>query len=96
MTHVMLTLSTDDDQRRLQYMDSKDRKRRAREEARNNVESFVYRTQDFLYDDIVELVSTEVQRVHLREQLSETSDWLYGDGEQAQTEDYIAKLKNLQ
>ncbi|RUP43379.1 hypothetical protein BC936DRAFT_137265 [Jimgerdemannia flammicorona] len=81
---------------KLQYMDSKDRKRRAREEARNNVESFVYRTQDFLYDDIVELVSTEVQRVHLREQLSETSDWLYGDGEQAQTEDYIAKLKNLQ
>ncbi|RUS22279.1 hypothetical protein BC937DRAFT_89854 [Endogone sp. FLAS-F59071] len=81
---------------RLQSMDAKDRKRRAREEARNNVESFVYRTQDWLYDDTVQLVSTENQREQLRERLSETSEWLYGDGEQAQTEEYVAKLKDLQ
>lgn len=81
---------------RLQSMDAKDRKRRAREEARNNVESFVYRTQDWLYDDTVQLVSTEDQREQLRERLSETSEWLYGDGEQALTEEYVAKLKDLE
>ncbi|KAI9258219.1 Hsp70 protein-domain-containing protein [Phascolomyces articulosus] len=81
---------------RIQALDTLDEKRRLREESRNNLESFVYRIQDFLYDDTVGIVSTEEQQEHLREQLSETSDWLYDDGETADTKEYIDRLRKLQ
>ncbi|KAI9492706.1 heat shock protein 70 family [Zychaea mexicana] len=81
---------------RIEKLDALDDKRRLREESRNNLESFVYRVQDFLYDDTVGIVSTEEQQEHLREQLSETSDWLYDEGETADTKEYIDRLRKLQ
>lgn len=54
-------------------MDATDRQRRAREEARNSLESFVYRVQDFLQNEEVLLVSTDSQRAELSSKLSETS-----------------------
>ncbi|GAB5586845.1 lumenal Hsp70 protein [Umbelopsis nana] len=81
---------------RIATLDEKDAKRRAREEARNHLEAFVYRIQDFLYDEIVELVSTEDERETLREQLSATSDWLYEEGEYADTPAYVERLRKLQ
>lgn len=81
---------------RIKELDQLDEKRRLREEARNNLESFVYRIQDFLYDDTVAIVSTEKQREELSRQLSETSDWLYDEGEQAETSAYIDRLRKLQ
>ncbi|CAO3677928.1 unnamed protein product [Umbelopsis vinacea] len=81
---------------RMASLDEKDAKRRAREEARNHLEAFVYRIQDFLYDEVVELVSTEKERETLREQLSAASDWLYEEGEYADTADYIERLRKLQ
>ncbi|KAG0170074.1 hypothetical protein DFQ28_002523 [Apophysomyces sp. BC1034] len=81
---------------RIRELDTLDKKRRLREESRNALESFVYRIQDFLYDSTVETVSTEDERTDLREQLSETSDWLYDEGEDAETSAYIERLKKLQ
>ncbi|KAI8149158.1 heat shock protein 70 family [Fennellomyces sp. T-0311] len=81
---------------RIQELDTLDEKRRLREESRNNLESFVYRIQDFLYDDTVGIVSTEKQQEVLREQLSETSDWLYDEGETADTKEYTDRLRKLQ
>ncbi|KAI8339485.1 heat shock protein 70 family [Chlamydoabsidia padenii] len=85
--------------KRIRSLDMLDKQRFAREEAKNNLESFVYRTLDFLYDDTVAIVSTEEQQEQLREQLSETSDWLYDEGEHAETKAYIdrmAALKSLE
>ncbi|KAF7732747.1 Hypoxia up-regulated protein 1 [Apophysomyces ossiformis] len=81
---------------RIKDLDMLDKKRRLREESRNALESFVYRVQDFLYDSTVELVSTEEERTTLQEQLSETSDWLYDEGEHAETAAYIERLAKLQ
>jgi hypoxia up-regulated 1 len=80
---------------RLRTMDAADRQRRAREEARNNLESFVYRVQDFLQNEDVLYVSTDSQRAELSSKLSETSDWLYGEGEEAPTVEFITRLNNL-
>ncbi|CAO3649389.1 unnamed protein product [Cunninghamella echinulata] len=81
--------------KRMQELDTKDNLRREREDAKNNLESYVYRTLDFLYDDVVETVSSEEQREELREKLSETSDWIYDEGEHADTKAYINQLNTL-
>ncbi|ORX61761.1 HSP70-domain-containing protein [Hesseltinella vesiculosa] len=80
---------------RIKRLDMLDAKKRLREEARNNLESFVYRTMDFLYDDTVALVASEEQLDHLREQLSEASDWLYDEGEHADTSAYVERHNAL-
>ncbi|KAI9288726.1 heat shock protein 70 family [Umbelopsis sp. AD052] len=81
---------------RITTFDESDAKRKAREESRNHLEAFVYRIQDFLYDDTVELVSTEEDRENLREHLSAASDWLYEEGENADTPAYVERLRKLQ
>ncbi|ORZ14632.1 Hsp70 protein-domain-containing protein [Absidia repens] len=81
--------------RRVRALDTLDKQRQQREEAKNNLESFVYRTLDFLYDDTVAIVSTEEQQEQLREQLSETSDWLYDEGENAETKAYLDRMTAL-
>lgn len=81
---------------RIQELDRLDEKRRLREESRNNLESFVYRVQEYLYDDDILAVSTEEQQDELRKRLSETSDWLYDEGENADTPEYLERLRSLQ
>ncbi|RIA89435.1 Hsp70 protein [Glomus cerebriforme] len=81
--------------KRLLAMDASDRQRRAREEARNSLEAFVYHAQDFLQNEVVLQVSTDSQRAELLSKLSETSDWLYGEGEEAQTAEFRMRLNNL-
>ncbi|RGB32887.1 Hsp70 protein [Rhizophagus diaphanus] len=85
----------DESIKRLRAMDNSDLQRRTREEARNNLESFVYRVRDFLQNEEVLQVSTESQRAELSSKLSETSDWLYGEGEEAQTVEFKTRLNNL-
>ncbi|KAG9295442.1 hypothetical protein G9A89_013471 [Geosiphon pyriformis] len=80
---------------RLRSMDQHDFEIRAREEARNNLEAFVYRVQDFLHDDIVIKVSSPEERNKLLTQLSEISEWIYEGGEQASTDDYKVRLDHL-
>lgn len=81
---------------RIQELDFMDKQKKLREEARNALEGFVYRVQDFLYDDTVQIVATEDEIEKFREKLSETSDWLYDEGEQADTQVYNTKLRELQ
>ncbi|KAF0478530.1 HSP70-domain-containing protein [Gigaspora margarita] len=81
--------------RRLRAMDETDQRRRAREEVRNNLETFVYNMQDFLSDQIVIKVSTDKQRKELATKSSETSEWLYGEGEDASIESLRARLHDL-
>ncbi|CAG8535790.1 17297_t:CDS:2 [Dentiscutata heterogama] len=81
--------------RRLRTMDETDHRRRAREEVRNNLESFVYNLQDFLSDQIVIKVSTDKQRKELATKSSETSEWLYEEGEDAPIESLLTRLNGL-
>ncbi|RHZ78735.1 hypothetical protein Glove_156g20 [Diversispora epigaea] len=80
---------------KLREMDNSDRQRRSREEARNNLESFVYRIQDLLYDSDIIKVTTEKQRNELSLKASETSDWLYDEGEEASTDAFRMRLRTL-
>lgn len=73
-----------------------DNKKKLREESRNALETFVYRVQDFLYNDIVEIVAPETEIEKFRELLSEISEWIYDEGEHADTHVYTSKLKELQ
>lgn len=82
--------------KRIQELDALDTRKKLLEESRNTLESFVYRVQDFLYDDIVALVATEETIENLRERLSEVSDWLYDEGEHADTPVFKSKLRELQ
>jgi hypoxia up-regulated 1 len=67
-----------------------------REESRNGLESFVYRVQEFLYQDDISKVVTEKDLEDFRAKLSETSEWLYDDGEFANTAEYTRRLNELQ
>jgi len=63
-------------------------------ERKNAVESYVYDTRAAL-SDYLEPYITEADRDVFSRELSNTEDWLYGEGEHAKREAYIAKLAEL-
>lgn len=80
---------------RLADLDRRDKEKNEREQARNSLESHVFETQDALYTDAVIQVSTESERESVSQALSEASDWLYDEGDEATTDVYKQKLKDL-
>ncbi|KAI8974913.1 heat shock protein 70 family [Pilobolus umbonatus] len=80
----------------IKALDKLDKMKKLREESKNALETFVYRVQDFLYEDIVEIIASEDDIGNFREKLSEISEWLYDEGEHADTPIYVNKLKELQ
>ncbi|KAF9412538.1 hypothetical protein BGZ94_001010 [Podila epigama] len=79
---------------KIERLDSLDTFKRAREEARNTLESFLYRGRDLLYKDEIIEASTEEEREKLSGLLSSTSEWLE-DNEDAETSEFQSKLKAL-
>ncbi|KAG0057180.1 hypothetical protein BGZ83_001123 [Gryganskiella cystojenkinii] len=79
---------------KIQRLDGIDAAKRAREEARNSLESFLYRGRDLLYKDEIIEVSTEEEREKLSESLSVNSEWL-DDNEDAETTEFQSRLKEL-
>ncbi|GJJ71741.1 hypoxia up-regulated 1 [Entomortierella parvispora] len=79
---------------KIQRLDGLDAAKRVREEARNSLESFIYRGRDLLWKDEIIEVSTEEEREKLSESLSVNSDWL-DENEDAQTTEFQARLKDL-
>ncbi|KAG0365461.1 Hsp70 protein-domain-containing protein [Gamsiella multidivaricata] len=79
---------------KIQKLDALDVAKRAREEARNSLESFLYLGRDLLYRDEVIEVSTEEEREKLSESLSTVSEWL-DDNEDADTVEFQTRLKDL-
>lgn len=79
---------------KIQRLDTLDAAKRAREEARNSLESFLYRGRDLLYKDEFIEASTEEEREKLTEALSTASDWLE-DNEDAETPEFQSRLKAL-
>jgi len=60
----------------------KDKERQELEEAKNKVESYIYRIKNKLLDDgeIIGKVTTEEQREEVSKLSSDAEDWLYDDG----------------
>ncbi|PGH07191.1 hypoxia up-regulated 1 [Blastomyces parvus] len=80
---------------RLAEFDASDLARFKREEMFNNLEAFIYRTQDLVDDETFLKTIPAGDLAKLREILSEASEWLYGDGADAVINDIKAKLDGL-
>jgi hypoxia up-regulated 1 len=80
--------------RTLKEYDEKDRIRIETENARNDLESYIYDTKDKLYDELVISLSTEEERETLSNYLSEAGDWLY-DLQNGKLEDYTQKKEEV-
>lgn len=83
-------------ERRIRRFDKYDETRRRLEEARNNLEAYTYRARGYLSDEEFITVSTLEQREKLDALLSETGDWLYGDGYTATLKEVQEKIKQLE
>lgn len=81
---------------RLAAFDSSDNDRILREEALNELESFIYRSRDLVEDDEFVKALKADQLALLKEEVAATGDWLYGDGTEAKAVDFQEKLKSLQ
>ncbi|KAJ3399564.1 Hypoxia up-regulated protein 1 [Chytriomyces hyalinus] len=81
--------------KRFAVMDEEDAARRAREEAMNNLEAFIYNSQDFLESETLLLVSTESQRETFSVQVAESQTWLDDFAFEAATKELSDKLKDL-
>lgn len=80
---------------RLTAFDTSDRNAVVRSEALNVLEAFTYRARDYLDDEAFVSFSNDKTRKQLQDLLKKTSDWLYGDGADAKTQDFKDKLKSL-
>ncbi|KAL4941765.1 hypothetical protein BDV06DRAFT_193833 [Aspergillus oleicola] len=79
---------------RLGAFDASDRDRLLREEALNELESFIYRTRDLSEDEEFVKVLTADQLAALIEKVAVAGDWIY-DAEDAKTSEFKEKLKSL-
>ncbi|EGS23039.1 heat shock protein 70-like protein [Thermochaetoides thermophila DSM 1495] len=80
---------------RLKAFDASDKARRQREEALNQLEPYTYKVRDLIEKEDFITHSTAEERAKLEKMVSETSDWLYGDGADAAKEVLKARLKDL-
>ena len=70
---------------RLELLYERDEEKKNNEQAKNALESHIFEMQDFMYTDEVTEVSTEEERTTILSTLKEASDWLYDEGESAET-----------
>ncbi|KAH8698881.1 putative Hsp70 family chaperone Lhs1/Orp150 [Talaromyces proteolyticus] len=80
---------------RLAAFDASDRERALREEALNELEAFIYRGRDLVDDEGFAKALKADQLSSLKERVEAASEWLYGDGVDANTKDFKEKLASL-
>lgn len=81
--------------KKLSDLDSKDKAKLARDHARNALESFLHETKDKMYSEEYEKASTEVERQNIIAKLTEDSDWLEYESDNAETKAFKEKLSGL-
>jgi hypoxia up-regulated 1 len=79
---------------RLVALDKLDLDRTAREEALNTLEAYIYRSRDFLEDDLFGKVSSDAERKSLKEKIEAASEWLFSS-DSATYEDFKSQLAEL-
>lgn len=80
---------------RLAAFDTSDRDRVLREEALNELESFIYKSRDLIENEEFIKAVKEDQLTLLQEKVATASDWLYEDSDNAKTADFQSKMKDL-
>ena len=85
---------------RLLAVDAEETSKRKREEARNTLESYIYKLRDLLEDESSEApfvkCSQNQERKAIAEKVDETLVWLQDHGEDADTIEYIDKRTALE
>ncbi|TPX44619.1 hypothetical protein SeLEV6574_g04387 [Synchytrium endobioticum] len=82
--------------RRFAKMDAEDRRRFARDEAKNTLEAFIYSARDFLEDTATHAISTIEQRTHFHDALHKAQSWLFDSTDDDATHDFTDRLQDLQ
>ncbi|XP_062894619.1 hypoxia up-regulated protein 1 isoform X2 [Mobula hypostoma] len=82
-------------QKKLQDLTDRDLQKQEHEKAANSLEAFIFETQDKLYQEEYQLVSTQDERDQISAKLSEASNWLDEDGYTATTKELKTKLSEL-
>ncbi|QSS60240.1 hsp70-like protein [Histoplasma capsulatum] len=80
---------------RLTSFDVSDYARFKREEVFNNLEAFIYQTQELVNDEAFLRVIPADDLAKLKETLAEANEWLYGDGTDATMKDIKTRLERL-
>uniref|UniRef100_A0A674IYT5 Hypoxia up-regulated protein 1 n=1 Tax=Terrapene triunguis TaxID=2587831 RepID=A0A674IYT5_9SAUR len=73
----------------------RDLEKEEREKSANSLEAFIFETQDKLYQEEYQFVSTEEQREEISRKLSEASNWMEEEGYRATTKELKEKLSEL-
>ncbi|KAI9909343.1 hypothetical protein PsorP6_015064 [Peronosclerospora sorghi] len=83
--------------RMLSEMEHADNKRRADLEAKNSLETFIYKAHDTLsaQESEIKLVTIPEQVESLQSKLDETESWLYDDGDEVEAAEYNEKMDML-
>uniref|UniRef100_A0A8C5X5V1 Hypoxia up-regulated protein 1 n=1 Tax=Malurus cyaneus samueli TaxID=2593467 RepID=A0A8C5X5V1_9PASS len=81
--------------KKLQDLTIRDLEKQEREKSANSLESFIFETQDKLYQEEYQFVSTEEQREEISKKLSEASSWMEDEGYAAATKELKDKLSEL-
>ncbi|BFZ59347.1 lumenal Hsp70 protein [Saitoella coloradoensis] len=82
--------------KKLQSLDQLDRKRHAREEARNGLEAYIYRTRDQLDSEDFDAASSDSEKKVLQSVLDEVTESLYEDGDTATREELLERMRRLE
>lgn len=80
---------------RLAAFDASDKDRILREEALNELESFIYRSRDLVDNEEFGKAIKKDQLALLAEKVGTASDWLHEQSDNAQTAEFKAKLQDL-
>ncbi|XP_037278905.2 hypoxia up-regulated Grp170 co-chaperone protein isoform X2 [Rhipicephalus microplus] len=81
--------------KKLSDLENKDKAKLARDHARNALESFLHETKDKMYSEEYEKASTEVERQNIIAKLTEGSEWLEYESDNAETKAFKEKLSGL-
>uniref|UniRef100_A0ABM5EQR3 Hypoxia up-regulated protein 1 n=1 Tax=Pogona vitticeps TaxID=103695 RepID=A0ABM5EQR3_9SAUR len=84
-----------DSVKKLQELTERDLEKQEREKSANSLEAFVFETQDKLYQEEYQFVSTEEEREDISKKLSEVSAWIEEEGYAATTKELKEKLSEL-
>ncbi|GAO50091.1 hypothetical protein G7K_4226-t1 [Saitoella complicata NRRL Y-17804] len=82
--------------KKLQSLDQLDRKRHAREEARNGLEAYIYGTRDQLDSEDFDAASSDSDKKVLQSVLDEVTESLYEDGDTATREELLERMRRLE
>uniref|UniRef100_A0A8D0GE94 Hypoxia up-regulated protein 1 n=1 Tax=Sphenodon punctatus TaxID=8508 RepID=A0A8D0GE94_SPHPU len=81
--------------KKLKDLTVRDLEKQEREKSANSLEAFVFETQDKLYQEEYQFVSTEEEREEISRKLGEASSWMEEEGYVATTKELKEKLSEL-